>query len=615
MKIFKKQDGFSLQVVIISTALIMTLTSTMAVLVISETKSFDRARRTKEAYALAKQGITVALASLNAGSTDAQVEDLTGNTIKGTYAVDWDSNSRVITSTAAVNTSYGQINKTVTVKLIRDPDTYKIEESYSTTNNRDTTVTGDQSVDWKTQDGFLELQQRLLATRVFQVDTADWRFVIDIEEWNGRLWVVSYKRVGATSTKQIYSSGSGDPGSWQLEWQKPIQEGDFMPQDFEIYNGNLYLITGGKQQMHPYGDVYRKSSTENFAKIKNFSAQFQRFMPYHMEAFDGKLYIVGEGYYENTVVVYDGVSFTEEVRYPTGDNYNALFAAQYFNNNVYAGGHRDYKSFVISSDGSGVGSWGAVGAPSDPKTNYINSMIEFNGYLYAGQYNQSGTFAKIWRTQDGTSWESAGQIPGTGSSRIPNVIASFEIYNNKLLAGDGTSTSRGEKAIYKSTNGTDWSLYYDFSSGGSVKAMKSFNSCLYAGTLPDGVVYRICERVDGSAYYIDGKAAGTFSINDDDVRTVRMTIYPAEGSNGSLDNFEISANGGAWNTENTSETFTNQPITRTFSGLDNGATGSLRYRFDMKIADGTESPLVDHLEIRYVTGSRYKIDYSTWRTD
>ncbi len=631
MKIVDKVEGISLPIVLMSSALLLVITSMISVLVISEVGSFNRASKTKNAYALAKEGIQIAVANINNGKTQIQVNAIEGTTGESGpndiyQVISWNQTSRALTVRGRAQVRNETdcrfdvdgdgrdeffVCKNISTKLIEDPDTYKIKESYSTTNNRDTTVTGDQSVDWKTQAGYLELQQKLLAENVFQVDTAGWKYIIDIEEWNGRLWVVS--RVGATA--QIYSSGSGDPGSWQLEWQKPIQEGDFTPQDFEIYNGNLYLITGGKQQMNPYGDVYRKSSTENFAKIKIFSAQFQRFMPYHMEAFNGKLYIVGEGYSENTVVVYDGVSFTEEVRYPAGGNNNQLFATHSFDGNVYAGGHRDFKSSVIGSDGSGVGSWGVVGAPSDPKTNYINSMIEYNGYLYAGQYNASGTFARIWRTQDGTSWESAGQIPGTGSSRIPNVIASFETYNNKLLAGDGTSTSRGEKAIYQSTNGTDWSLYYDFSGGGSLKAMKVYNSCLYAGTLPDGIVYRICEQEGGGGLFVNGTAAGVINVPANNIREIRITVYPAAGSDGSLNNFQVSANGGAWQTDATTETFVNGPVTKTFTNMANGLTSNIRYRFDMITADGNETPLVDNVKIEYIAGEPFQIDYSTWRAD
>ncbi len=633
MKIVDKIDGISLPIVLMSSALLLVITSMISVLVISEVGSFNRALKTKEAYALAKEGMQIAVANINDAKSETEVSAIQGTTDEsGTndiYQVtSWNQTSRALTVQGRAQVrnetdcrydvnSDGRdeffVCKNISTKLIEDPDTYKTKESYSTTNNRDNTVTGDQSVNWKTQDGFLELKQRLLATKAFQVETAEWRFVIDIEEWNGRLWVASYRRANFVTTYEIFSSASGDPGTWQLEWQKRPPE--YAPADFEVYNGNLYMISGGKQQGHPYGAVYRKSSTQNFSKIRTFSALSDQFQPYEMEAFNGKLYIVGEGYEMRAVWAYDGASFTREVQYGSGGLNNGLGTVHSFGSYVYAGGHRNFYDFIARSDGSGAGSWAAVGAPGNSRVTYVNSMIDYNGYLYAGLYSNSGILGRIWRTQDGTNWEFAGQIPGTGSNRIPNVIVSFETYNNKLLAGDGTSTSRGEKAIYKSVNGTDWSLYYDFSGGGSVRAMKVYNGCLYAGTQSDGVVYRICERADGSSYYVDGKAAGTFNIDDDDVRTVTMTIYPAEGSNGSLNNFEVSANGGTWNSDNTSETLTNQPITKTFSDLNNGGTVGLRYRFDMITADGTESPLVDHLEIRYVTGSRYKIDYSTWRAD
>ena len=134
-----------------SSALLLVITSMISVLVISEVGSFNRALKTKTAYALAKEGVQIAVANINNGKTQAEVNALQGKTSEsGQYDIyqvtSWNQNSRVLTvqGRAQVRNETNcrlDVNgdgrdeffvcKNISTKLIEDPDTFKYEESFS----------------------------------------------------------------------------------------------------------------------------------------------------------------------------------------------------------------------------------------------------------------------------------------------------------------------------------------------------------------------------------------------------------------------------------------------------------------------------------------------------
>ncbi|KKK96012.1 hypothetical protein LCGC14_2667040, partial [marine sediment metagenome] len=139
-----------------SSALLLVITSMISVLVISEVGSFNRALKTKEAYALAKEGVQIAVANINNGMEEAEVKAIEGTTGEsGTndiYQVtSWNQNSRVLTVRGRAQVRNETdcrfdvdgderdeyfVCKNISTKLIEDPDTFKYEESFSSVADR-----------------------------------------------------------------------------------------------------------------------------------------------------------------------------------------------------------------------------------------------------------------------------------------------------------------------------------------------------------------------------------------------------------------------------------------------------------------------------------------------
>ncbi|HXF59991.1 MAG TPA: hypothetical protein VNK95_00155 [Caldilineaceae bacterium] len=173
-----------------------------------------------------------------------------------------------------------------------------------------------------------------------------------------------------------------------------------------------------------------------------------------------------------------------------------------FNGRLYAG-TRDHsgtgaRRILRLDDGPNGPSWTeVVGAGFGRIANvYISELTAWNGHLYAGTQNwrpdeDRSDGGEIWRSADGQNWTPV-MTGGFGDAHNFE-ITTFTPYSDTLLAAawnDGTGAQ-----IWQSNNGADWVRVAENGLGNptnqAVLVMVPFNGHLYAGTHiydPDGEV-------------------------------------------------------------------------------------------------------------------------------
>jgi hypothetical protein len=149
----------------------------------------------------------------------------------------------------------------------------------------------------------------------------------------------------------------------------------------------------------------------------------------------------------------------------------------------------------------------------DPGNKEVFRFAEFGGQLYASTWKYDGTGMEIWRsaTGDTSSWS---QVSVDGFGDLDNQVAlSFETFNGYLYAGTYNEATGGE--VWRSSNGTVWSQVNDDGFGTAdnrgVSALETFGGYLYASTRggdsPAGAqVWRcqVCDNGDWERVVDDG---------------------------------------------------------------------------------------------------------------
>jgi hypothetical protein len=132
---------------------------------------------------------------------------------------------------------------------------------------------------------------------------------------------------------------------------------------------------------------------------------------------------------------------------------------------------------------------------------YVKTMVEFNGYLYAG----SGmTRAEIWRSQNGTTWTS---VTTTGFGDANNVLTlDFCKFRGYLYVVMANAVSGMQ--VFRSLDGTNFEAvitdgFGDATNVGSVSSQKiiiSFNDYLYVGTAKGSGGCEIWRSLNGTSF-------------------------------------------------------------------------------------------------------------------
>ena len=177
-----------------------------------------------------------------------------------------------------------------------------------------------------------------------------------------------------------------------------------------------------------------------------------------------------------------------------GDRNNRISSLAPFGGQLYAGTFNfggNGAQLWRSNDGK---NWSAVvtdgfGVPTNIG---IDHLIEFNGKLYAGIWNQINTApyyntgGQIWRSSNGTTWE---PIVNDGFGDPTNSeIMRFAVFNNKIYASTWAYGGTHGTEIWRSDTGNagDWTKVVNNGLGDAtndaVISMEAFNGYLYVGT-------------------------------------------------------------------------------------------------------------------------------------
>jgi len=172
-------------------------------------------------------------------------------------------------------------------------------------------------------------------------------------------------------------------------------------------------------------------------------------------------------------------SRTGEMRNPQGlafDQNGALYVAEWGNQRIqkYTLGTPNWTQTNLNGFGQ--------------RNNRINSLGTFNNQLYAGAFNFGGNGAQIWRSSDGKSW-SAVMSNGFGDSMNVGIDHLLE-FNGKIYAGvwnqnnDGSVTNGGQ--VWRSSDGSSWEQVvtggFGDATNGEVFRLTVFNNQIYAST-------------------------------------------------------------------------------------------------------------------------------------
>jgi hypothetical protein len=152
----------------------------------------------------------------------------------------------------------------------------------------------------------------------------------------------------------------------------------------------------------------------------------------------------------------------------------------------------------------------------------VQTMIEYNGYLYGFTYNQG----KILRSSNGEDWS---EVAVTGyTSSYGFLKDSATTYNGNIFVCQYTGQ------LYSSANGVDWTEVYTYTSGAySIRSICNYGSCVYAfgatvvhwsdsngenwqtqALNVDSNTYLITPiATDGGVYLAAGRATGTSYLN------------------------------------------------------------------------------------------------------
>jgi len=133
-----------------------------------------------------------------------------------------------------------------------------------------------------------------------------------------------------------------------------------------------------------------------------------------------------------------------------GSNNFQIPSVQEFNGYLYAGTWNNVDENVSaevwrSDDGS---SWEKV---DERAHNGCADLIEFDTYLYCGSWDGA-----IWRTDEGITWQ---DVLTDGFGDPNNGIARFAVFNGMLYAGTWNGTTGTQ--IWRTNNGTDWTIFGD----------------------------------------------------------------------------------------------------------------------------------------------------------
>ena len=263
--------------------------------------------------------------------------------------------------------------------------------------------------------------------------------------WGDKVNPLSYNGVGWTDT------GLADWG--------------YAAMDFQELNGALYMTSGGK--------VFSSTGT-GWAYVTQHVANYNA----QLAAFNGNLIIGSTNW--GKMWSWDGSALTQIGRL-NASSADLVGDVYVYNGMIYAG-NANYGRLQWS-DGSagGDGDVWANSAAAVDRTNLLDSIVEWNGGLWAGCNTAALAGARLYQFNGSAlSENSAMRLPVTSSS------IDLEVMNGTLYAAVGYKSQ-----VYEWT-GSSWSMIAELSADAENRVdLQSWNGNLYAGLANGGEVFEI----------------------------------------------------------------------------------------------------------------------------
>ena len=310
---------------------------------------------------------------------------------------------------------------------------------------------------------------------------------------NGNLYVADRNnhRVQIYDRQFAYVATLGvteTPGSDNAHFDKPF--------DVAVdKDGTIYVADEGNDRVQVFNSNRQYVRTIGGGGTGSAFDRFSGWGPHHLTVdSQGRLYVVDTG--NSRVQVFD--NFANNNAYLTtiggargtqpGRFSNVLGIAIGPDDSVYTSEiHNNHR---IQKFAPGVPGWKQVNINGfGERSNRINSLASFGGYLYAGAYNLSGSGAQLWRMDASGNW-TAVMTNGFGNSNNVGIDHLLE-FNGQLYAGVWNQINTppyyqdgGE--IWRSSDGLNWTRVVSQGFGdptnGEVMRLGVFNNQIYAGT-------------------------------------------------------------------------------------------------------------------------------------
>lgn len=249
--------------------------------------------------------------------------------------------------------------------------------------------------------------------------------------------------------------------SWSTAYSEESLEYGF--RSIIIHNGK-FIAAGG----YGAGRVYSSTDGVTWAYVGGMACNNIESLCSHNGVLWAATAMNGAKIYSS---INDGVTWTLACT-PNPAPYSST-ALISFNGDLYFSCHEtsgSYRAWIYKFNGI---SWAIV---------YTNagSMSIYASYVWKGQLYFGANGGRLLISPDGTNWALTADVTGGGSNRV------FVEYNTKLLVASNNK-------IYETSNGTDWTLFYDSVEAG-IYSMVVFkwtifsDDSLYVGTGSAGKV-------------------------------------------------------------------------------------------------------------------------------
>lgn len=268
-----------------------------------------------------------------------------------------------------------------------------------------------------------------------------------------------------TSTPQHKLTVNGYISTEVVDWNLDL---DLAPVDqvssFCEYRSNFYAFTGGAlgeaQSYKLDGNYWSLNNTFDIAVYETANA---------CAVMDGYLYTVtGESAGDADMFRYDGTTWS--LFFDFGAGYNSAVAMAVWNGNLYVGlGSGTADGDVYQCTASTCTLWWDNGT-----LDAIEAILAWNGCLYIATGNDAGE-GDVYRSCDGTTPVVVFE-PGASIEQAN----ALEEYNGYLYVGLSGATAATLGDIYRTSNGTTWTLFFN-GPNDDVDSLKTYNAILLAG--------------------------------------------------------------------------------------------------------------------------------------